>query len=193
MFDDIFTRPPDVSEEEGEYKSYYTEGTCHSFRWRNLSLNRELLVSFVYPNSGQWFATLYLIVGADGEPLEDGCGEALAYLIDSYQVRIDSWAWLNDGPLPKSNLNFISTIKPTPQMIRKLIMKSKMANLAYDLGLKAEDLAEAVEEIHADRAEKINNDGIEAQIEFLHSDYCDGNPDVMKALLQKLVKERQAD
>ena len=72
-------------------------------------------------------------------------------------------------------------------------MTAKMTDLAHDLGLKSEDLAEAIEAIHVDRAAAINNDGIEAQVEFLFSDYCNGNPDVMRALLDKLVRENQSD
>lgn len=76
---------------------------------------------------------------------------------------------------------------------KEWLMTSKIANEVLAMGLTTETLAEAIEEIHADRADKINNDGLEAQIEFLHSDYCDGNTSVMRALLEKLCKENQAD
>lgn len=72
-------------------------------------------------------------------------------------------------------------------------MSNAMTQLAQELGLSDEDLCETVLDIMSERASCINNEGLAGQIEFLFADYCDHNPETLRALLHQVVKEKQAD
>lgn len=72
-------------------------------------------------------------------------------------------------------------------------MPSKMVATALELGLDPEDLAETIIQIHLDRARRINEEGLPAQIEFLFSSHCADDARTMRALLEKIVKENQSD
>ena len=72
-------------------------------------------------------------------------------------------------------------------------MSGTVIDYARVSGLTDGQLDETVHEIMADRAATINNEGLEGQVEFLFSDYCNGNPHTARALIDKIVKEQQSD
>jgi len=70
-------------------------------------------------------------------------------------------------------------------------MSSKMVEYASQLGLEAEDLEECISVILEERAQRINADGLAGQIEFLFSDFSDGDAKYLREYLNELAQNKQ--